>query len=237
LTLASARGTEFTVDRICRRALQLCGVMESGQGAAGGTSDFEMARDFLDTIIDSLQAEGVQARAVRFDEVTLTAGTSTYNMDAEVIDVIGDAMYIPAGQTVSAAAGETIVSPIDRESWQTISSKSSEGTPTMYWANKQPAQIQIRLWPIPDEAGTIRFQVHQLFTDALDGQYTVELRQYWTNYLIWALAHHLAMAKALPMNRVQWLFTHSQLQKERARAYSNQNTNNLMVVSHETGWR
>ncbi len=65
----------------------------------------------------------------------------------------------------------------------------------------------------------------------------MELRQYWTNYLIWALAHHLAMAKALPLNRVAYFAAYAEKMKEKARAFSNQNTNNLMVVAHETGWR
>ncbi len=82
-----------------------------------------------------MQAEGLRARAIDFKNVTLVSGTSDYVLTTDVIDVIGDAMFIDPDQVdVNHATGEVPIVAIGRDDWQLLSDKSMEGRPTMfYW--------------------------------------------------------------------------------------------------------
>ena len=52
--------------------------------------------------------------------------------------------------------------------------------------------MQVWLWPIPEAAGTIRFQQHRNLSDCLDGSATLDLKQYWYLYFQYKLAEIMA---------------------------------------------
>jgi hypothetical protein len=238
MTVSTSRGSQLTVDDVVLTAYQTAGLMsiDEGSGGVGWTNKTALAHRILDTILDELQTYNIMARPVIFRDVALTSGTYVYAMQSDVLDVVGDGMYIdPSNTDLTKASGETIVKQIDREAWQRLSSKNATGRPTQYYVHRVAA-MEIKLWPIPDEAGTIRFQVHQLLADTYDGSATIDLRNYWMQYLIWELAHQLAVASSLEINRCSYLQKRAREKRDRARSYSSQHPNNYVYVNHSTPW-
>lgn len=220
MTVSTTVGTELNVDEILTTALNMSGVLGAGQIAR--PADLAMGRKFLDTYMDYLQTMGVYAKSVQMVEVALTAGTAFYTLPGTVLDLVADGAYIDPTQALAAADGETPVIAMDREEWQRLSSKKAEGRPTLYYLYRANTPLQVRLWPTPDESGTIRFQAHMLLADTYEGDKTVDLRQYWTQHLIWEMAHQFAVSKSLDIKRLSYLNKRSGEMLERCRNFANQ---------------
>jgi hypothetical protein len=211
--------------------------MEVGESTSGTRWEQKasMGRFYLDLILDGLQAEAPYAKQVVFENITLADGDFDITLSDYILDVIGDGMYIDASQTdLTKASGETLVKQIDRETWHSISAKNAEGRPTCFYYHR-PLQ-ELRFWPIPTEAGTVRVQVNKLMSDADSGSVTLELRQYWDVYLVWELGHYLAMASGLSQQTIGKLAKTTKDHKNNAKAFANQHVNTEMVVAHSTPW-
>ena len=237
MTVATSFTREMNVTRIILRAYNLAGLLAPEQGTSGPTwtPRDSLAKDFLQSILDELQTEGVFTREVDMVNVSLTAGDSIYDMPDNVWDVVEDGAYIAAGEDIDAATSETPVLQKDREAWQRLGTKSSEGRPTMFWVDRTASPVQVILWPIPEEAGTIRFQAVQLFADVTSGTKTLDLERYWMQYILWELAHQLCVS-ANKLEHGGYCAQQAQAKRERGKAASNQHTPNQMVLMHRTGW-
>jgi hypothetical protein len=236
MTVMTTSGTQKTIATIVRMAYQMAGLLEETQGLEqvnGGPLGYEL----LDTIVKDLQGEGIYGRAVGFLDVTLEADEEVYTLSASVIDTLGDGMYIAASETdTSRASGETAVTKIDRETWHRIGAKDATGNPTMHYVHRTTAPPVLYVWPIPDEAGTIRFLVHRHLADNSDGEATVDLDVAWEGYLIYELANRLAESKSLDAAKIGRLKSIADEKKMRAKGSSVQAEPNQIVIDHRTGW-
>ncbi len=231
MTVSTTRGTELNIDQILTDALMQAGLLMPGQPAQ--ESDLGFARRRLDSTVAELQTDGVFAKSVQFYELTLVAGTSLYDLPPDILDLVGDAAYIDATQTSTEnASGETPLTGISRGEWQALSAKGAEGRPTMYYLNRSTSPMGIRLWPIPDEAGTVRFQAHYYFADSLTGSNTVDLRKFWAEYLVWQLAHNMAVAKGFPVQRCGYLKGRADDFRKRARRFAKHGKGFQMRLDH-----
>ena len=235
MTISSTVGTNMTVDDVVKRAFQTAGIVTLG--GTPNTEQTDFGRATLHTQIQSLMAKGIFARWVDFYDLTLTADDYTYSMPTSVVDIVGNGQYIDASETdTTKASAETMVKQMDRERWHVLSAKDSTGRPYLFFADRavDGDQLEVKLWPIPDEAGTIRFQVHSLPSDTLTGEVTIDLREYWMQYLIWDLAHQIAVASSLPEERCSYLRKVSKEKEIDARSYGNQKVDNRLVLNHPT---
>lgn len=235
MTIATSRTREMDIGRICLRAYQKAGLKNVSQSLTADEGSF--ARDLIGSIIDGLQAEGLRARAVEFRNVTLVAGTYAYTMDTDVLDVVGDGMYIDPTQSVSAATGEVPVIQIGRDQWQLLSNKSATGRPIEYYVHRTGSPPEVRLWPTPDtnNAGTIRFQIHRFAADSTDSSKTLDLERVFSQYVEWELAHQICLANSL--HQQARYYGQMALQKlEACKSFAAQRTPAQFVVHHRTGW-
>jgi hypothetical protein len=241
LTIASGTTAEFSIDAICTMAYRLAGLLPIQQpmDATQGTH----ARDMLELVIRSLQSKGVFARSVSFYDLTLTGATSSaattdyiFTLPNYVLDVEGNGMYIPAGETVDRASSETLVQQIGQSQWHELAAKNSIGTPLFMYVHRV-SQLQLYLWPMPNEAGTIRLQIHRLFANSnSSGTATLDLERPWQEYVAYELAGHLAVAASLPTERVLLLKGQATALLKECRGFANRHTGSQIVVSHNTGW-
>lgn len=235
MTVSTSIGREFDVGDLVAMAYKLAGLINIGQTPS--TQQYSYARQLLETIVDALQSEGVNAHAKGFDTVALTAGTYKYSLAATSLDVTGPGMYIAADETdLERASGETPVTQITSDQWQLTSSKSAEGRPTLYYAYRVTAPVQVWVWPIPDEAGHIRFQVHRKLADIDSNNVTLDLEYYWDQYVLWELAHQLAVTSSL-INKAPYFANQAALKKAYAKSMARPHVNDQMMLTHTTRWR
>ena len=235
MTISSVRTRELSIDQIVRRAWQVAGLFPP-DGAVLTEGQLSLGRDLLEALSDSLVTEGLFARTVDWYELPLEAGTHIYTMPDTTSDVVGTAMWIADGESLTQASGERQVKPIDRATYQTISAKSTSGQPTMYYMHRVTAPPQVYLWPIPSETATIRFQVQKLLADCDSGTATPDVERFWVRGIIWALAAEIASSQSLPGQTVVRLEGKAEALLQKARSYANQNVNIQFRLGHSTPW-
>lgn len=180
-------------------AHELCGVVNEHQSLT--EAQIARCRRMMDMLVRYLQAEGVAARTREFVYVTLVSGQATYTLGETVLDVEGTGAFIPAGQPLSAAAGETVVQPMTMQAYQELSSKDATGRPFQMWANRNADQITVTLWPTPgatEDGANLRLVSHRLRADNVDTNATPDSEGYWNQYLTFMLGSYLARSYSLP---------------------------------------
>jgi hypothetical protein len=235
MTVSATVGTEFSVGTLVTMGHKLAGLINVGQTLNAAQATF--GRQLLETILDSVQSEGLSAKATGFELVTLTAGTYKYSLSAGVLDLVGTAMYIAASEAdVEQASGETPVSLASVEQWQMTSSKSARGRPCIYYPYRALSTIQAWVWPVPDEAGRIRFQTHRKLSDVQDDNATIDMEPYWSQFAIWELAHQLGAAASLPTGRIAYFAGQAMMRKNYAKSMALGHAQGQMEVDHMTRW-
>lgn len=233
MTISSSRTREFNVERIILMAYRAAGLMSESQdtGDPSWAAKSAAGIDWLDVILDQADANVILRNTVFLDVATVD-GTSTYTLGTSYIDLIGDGMYLPTGQTT----GETVVTPMSRQEWQSLSDKVSTGRPYRYYLHRT-ASPTIYLWPPPNEDGSIRFQAQQLVADVgSDGANTVDIDRYWTMWLILELAGILAMSNSLPEAKVLMLQAKAKAAREDAESKAQSSGDVQIYIDHPTPW-
>lgn len=241
MTVASTTTRELTIGTIVKRSLQLAGLLSAQQDPQ--VDDAALGRDLLEALIDNLQTEGIFARSVKFRDVSLTVGVYRYTLTQDVLDVIGDGMYIMAGETdATKADGETVVKQIRREEWHRLSTKAAQGRPTLFYCHRELSSVQVWFWPIPADApvsgipAKVRLQLHRLLADNNDANATPDLQRYWVSYMQWQLAHDLGSAKGLPIERLAYMAGQAKSYLDKCRGYANQRPGARAYIDHRTPW-
>ncbi len=234
MTISSTRTQEFSIGKICTMAYRSAALLSPYMTMTEQMS--AAAIDFLGVIIRSPDAEGIFAKQVEFESVTLVSGTYIYTLDESILDLVGAAMYIgPDNADVDRADSELFVRPISRETWQELGTKSVEGIPTMYYLHRTGASPEVRLWPIPGDSeadGVIRFQAQLLRADVTQATDTVDFERYWTDYLVKKLGAELARSNAVNLTRVGELEAQAQAALRKCRGKSNEGMGQQFILMH-----
>ncbi len=235
MTIATTRGTESSIAELVDDAYREAGIVSVELNPT--VKQRVYGRRVLDRIMDELVTSGLFARSVVFSDHALTIGDYTYTMDDDVSNIVGDGMYIDATQTdLTKADGETVIKQMSLEEWNHISAKGAIGRPSRMLVYRAQDPIEVRLWPIPDEAGTMRLQEHRMPADATDGSTTPDSLPYWYQYFVTAVAAKVAGSSSMPRTRVNDLAKEAHVLRTRARGYANQNVSAQARVAHETAW-
>ncbi len=239
MAIATTTGREITVDGIVLAAYQRAGLLSEYQAVDSAKS--AVARNLLDTICKGLEAEGIMARSVSFQLITLATDTFRYDMPSSVLDVFGAAMWIDPTQALTPdAANELLVTEKTRDEWQRLTSKDAEARPLFYYVHRQASPIQVWVWPRPgasENGGLIRFQCHRLRADANDGAVTLDYEVYWEQYFIWELAYQLSLGAGMDLTRCVHLSSVAADKKLVAKRYSMQRPGVQFTVGHRSGAR
>lgn len=217
MTVAATTTFELSVDQTVRRAFQLAGLLEASQSPS--EPDAALGRDFLNLELDALESEGILTRTI--DRVTqaLSIGVDTYTLGADVVGVFVGPDQI-AGTIVNSTNAETYVRAISRHEYVEITAKTATGTPTLVYPECL-ASTKLIFWPIPDAAVTFRYQARRLPRDSTAGT-TSDIDRRRQKAVLWSLAHDVAVAKSVPIDRVKYLKNEAERLKMIARGLDTQ---------------
>lgn len=238
---ATAVSVEPIIDEIVLDAYKKSGLLPI-TFAIGNDSEWDAkathGRKTLTRIINGLSVHGFLDYFVDFYDLELTNGELCYCLDPEVLNVVSDGSYIPESNTDTLETdGETQVNQISAYRWNQLSSKSSTGRPSQMYIHRQGKTVQVRLWPIPDENAVIRLRIHRIPFSSQDGSKNVDLRRYWEDYLIHALAYQLMTDSKLPIDeRVECKLERDSILAN-IKNYAVQNEPPMVISMHKTPYR
>ena len=131
----------------------------------------------------------VSAKAYKFDLSTTT------------LRVVDDGQWIVSSEAdTERASSESLVKLVNYETWHKLSTKSAESDrPTLMYEHRENDTVQVWLWQIPTDAGTLRIPVERHLSDVDDDNATLDLQPYWFRAITHTLATDFRQAKSMPV--------------------------------------
>jgi hypothetical protein len=126
--------------------------------------------------------------------VSLTQGTATYSVPANVVMILDAHIETVQGTTPT----DRVVTAISRSEYSSYPNKQDQGPPTVYWFDRILAPT-FTLWPVPDGNGPYAFNYYYVSRGqdvSLTGGATVDVPFGWLRAFAAALAAELAPAYA-----------------------------------------
>ena len=225
----------LSINKLIKLALRAARTVPAGMAETGIQYEKQAreARDWLDLAMKNLPTEGVLASATDIYEFEIVAGQASYEMPDGTVDVVGNAMFM--AESDESTSAQTKVSPMDRNEYLMISTKTSEGRPTRFYPDKH-ADLTITLWPIPSENGTLTIQRQRYLSDADNGTYETGLQPWWYMYLVMATAHMIALSNSQPLEHVGYLRSQADRLLEKNKYQGGEKGPAQVYVGHETPW-
>jgi len=152
--------------------------------------DLRTARRSLNLLTAEWANRGINLWTIDEGTVSLTSGTSNYNLPADTIDLIEQVVRTGTGQNQQ----DINITRISASTWGTIPNKNATGRPIQVWINRQVSQPQINVWPAPDNNSyTFVYWRLKRIEDAGNGVTTQDIPFRFLPCLVAGLAFYLSM--------------------------------------------
>jgi len=154
--MATSGTFAFTLDLAdaMEEAYERCGLeLRSGY-------DYRTARRSLNMLMLEWQNRGLNLWSVKNTSQTLTAGTSTYALTSEKLEIVEAVCRTDAGDTSLQA--DLSMTRISVSTYAQQTNKLTDGRPIQYFVERTPSNLNIIVWPVPDSAKTYIFNYYYI---------------------------------------------------------------------------
>jgi hypothetical protein len=158
--------------------------------------DYRTARRSLDLLLLEWQNRGLNLWTMKSASQTLTAGTASYALAAERVDIIEGMLRTDAGDTSKQT--DLTMRRISGSRYAQQTNKLATGRPIQFWVARSPDAVTVTVWPVPDSAQTYVFHYYYLerIEDAgTPGTNTVDVPARHYPALVAGLAYYLRQKK------------------------------------------
>ena len=155
--------------------------------------DLRTARRSLNLMFTDWANRGINLWTVEQGTQVLTAGTGTYNIPADTVDLIEQVIRTDSGSASNQA--DLALTRISVSTYSSIPNKLTQGRPVQIYIDRQATQPTINLWPVPDTAQTYTLVYWRLrrIQDAGSGVNTMDVPFRFLNCLTAGLAYYIAL--------------------------------------------
>ena len=200
--------------------IQITDLFEEAYERAGSEMrsgyDFRTARRSFNLLTMEWASRGINLWTVESGTIPLVAGTATYNLPVDTIDLIEHVIRQNPGN--ASTQTDISISRISVSTYSTIPNKLNTGRPIQVYINRRsgittPAGIQyptITVWPVPaDNSYTFVYWRLRRIQDAGNGDGTTDIPFRFVPALTAGLAYQIAMkipeaAPRLPMLQAEY---------------------------------
>ena len=164
--------------------------------------DFKTARISLNLMLMDWASRGINLWTVEGGTIPLVAGTATYNLPNDTVDLLEHVIRTGAGSASTQA--DLSITRISVSTYATIPNKLTQARPIQVYINRQSPTPTITVWPVPDNTTTYQFIYWRLrrIQDAGDGANTMDVPFRFIPCLVSGLAYYLAMKIPGAMERL-----------------------------------
>lgn len=192
--------------------------------------DLRTARRSLNLLLLEWQNRGLNLFTVDQGTVALTAGTASYDMPADTIDLVEGS--VRSGSGVNQL--DTILQRLSVSQYAQQSNKNTQGKPSQVFVERLATVTRVTLWPVPDAAYTFAF----FRLKGIDGLATglgttAAVPPRFVPCLVSGLAYYIAMKKPEAAARVAPLKQEYEFQFELA-AGEDSDSSSIKFVPYDT---
>jgi hypothetical protein len=185
--------------------MDLTEIVEEAFERAGGELrtgyDLRTASRSLNLMFSQWANKGLNMFTYEQGSIPLVAGTATYDLPADTVDLLEHVIRTGAG-SVSTQADLTITR-ISVSTYATIPNKLTQARPIQVWIERLDTP-RITVWPVPDDTQPYTFVYWRLrrIQDAGTGVNTMDMPFRFYEAMTAGLAYHLALKLPNSMDRL-----------------------------------
>ncbi len=186
--MATSGTTSFELDvsDYIEEAFERCGMsVRTGY-------ELTTAKRSLNLLFADWANRGLNRWTIEQNTVSLVAGTNSYNLDADTIDVLSAVIRTNPGVTTQS---DVTIERVSRDKFLNIPTKLSRARPTQWYIDRSITPV-LNVWPTPDTSYTFVFDRLTRIQDAGDFTNTVEVPFRFYPCLAAGLAYYISMKKA-----------------------------------------
>ena len=186
--MAVSGTTTFDLDltELVEEAFERCG----GELRTG--YDLKTARRSLNLLFADWSNRGVNMWTIEQGSIPMVAGTATYSLPTDTVDLLEHVIRTGAG--VAATQADLNITRISVSTYATIPNKLTQARPIQVLINRLEAP-SITVWPVPDNVQPYTFVYWRLrrIDDAGNGVNTMDVPFRFIPCMVAGLSYYLAM--------------------------------------------
>ena len=195
--------------------------------------DLKTARRSLNLLTLEWQNRGLNLFTIESGTIAVTAGTATYTLPSDTIDIIEHQIRTGTGTNQV----DTALERISVATYAQQTNKNTEGRPTQIFVQRLPTETKVTLWPVPDSTTTYTIFYYRLKgIDGLSsgvGDTVTSVPPRFVPCLVAGMAYYLAMKKPQSAGRAASLKQEYEFQFELA-AGEDEETASIKFVPFNT---
>jgi hypothetical protein len=164
--------------------------------------DLKTARRSLNLMTLEWQNRGLNLFTIDSGTLAIIAGTATYTMPSDTIDLLEHQLRTGTGVNQT----DTALERISVSTYAQQTNKNTQGRPTQIYVQRLPTETKITLWPVPDATTTYTLLYFRLKgIDGLSsgvGSSITTVPPRFVPALVAGLAYYIAMKKPEAAQRV-----------------------------------
>lgn len=167
--------------------------------------DLKTARRSLNLLFADWANRGINMWAIEQGSITLVAGTATYNLPADTVDLLEHIIRTGAGNVATQA--DLSITRISVSTYASIPNKLTQARPIQVYIDRQVAVPTITVWPVPDTGTPYTFVYWRLrrIQDAGSGVNTMDVPFRFIPCMVAGLSYYLSMKVPGALERMQIL--------------------------------
>jgi len=167
--------------------------------------DLKTARRSLNLLTLEWQNRGLNLFTIEAGTLSITAGTATYQLPQDTIDLIEHQVRTGSGSNQT----DTALERISVATYAQQTNKNTQGRPTQIYVQRLPTEVKVTLWPVPDATTAYTLAYYRLKgIDGLSagvGANVTNVPPRFVPALVSGMAYYLAMKKPQAAGRAQAL--------------------------------
>jgi|TARA_R110002153_G_scaffold117571_1_gene261613 hypothetical protein len=200
--MATATTNNFNLDiaEAAEEAFELAGLeMRTGY-------DLRTARRSINLMMLEWANRGLNLWQVESGSTTLTAGTATYSLDPDTIDLLEHHLRTSDGN--SSSQSDTELTRVSFSTYAGIPNKLDEGRPNEILINRNTSTTTFTLYPIPDNTTSYKviwYRLRQIYDAGTPASNNIDIPKLFLPCLVSGLAFYIAQKNPEAMQRVPFL--------------------------------
>jgi len=165
--------------------------------------DLRTARRSMNLLTIEWANRGINLWTIEQGAQVLTAGTPTYTLPEDTIDLLEHVIRTGTGSNQQ----DLSISRISVSTYATIPTKTSTGRPIQLWVQRLRDAPTVTLWPVPDDSQpyTLVYWRMRRIQNAGSGVETADMNFRFYPCLVAGLAYYIAMKVPELAERIQML--------------------------------
>ena len=170
--------------------------------------DLRTARRSLNLMFADWANRGINMWTFEQGSISLVAGTATYDLPADTVDLLEQVIRTGAGSASTQA--DLTITRISVSTYATIPNKLQQARPIQVWIERLNTP-RITVWPVPDDSQPYTFVYWRMkrIQDAGNGVNTMDMPFRFIPCMVAGLAYYLALkvpggAERLPILKQQY---------------------------------